>query len=369
MAEQYIEPSAALSAAQFEWFYRKFLREVLYPRHILMASLKTKGRMKMNKGDYLIRWKPQYKRSTITAGPANPASRTFPQRNFWKEATLPWREYHAGFSMEKFEKLANKGPGKYFDLLQERTQTEVESFAEDMALRCYYDGNATATDQDLHGLESWTGHTGECLTGVPFADPEDTFAGLSTALANYGGSWSAPTGKSWPVGSSTTPQYYFWSPKILDYNNSDVGWTGDTWKENWQECLNYGESFLQVLHGVRPDLWLLNADLLRQCKDSLKDLQTLEVTQNSPLTKLGHRTLSYNGIEMDTEFGVPNDEGYGLYFGDIEFWSMQKDLIAREKDYDITTATDMFAFDSYCQMVTWTPARQIKLEAVSDAGT
>ena len=368
MADSYIYPSAALKSAQFDAFVKKTTEEVLYPQHILMAALKSRGRIKFNKGDYAIRWKPAYKRSSIVAGPANPASRSFPQRNFWKEATLPWREYHDGFGMEKFEELANKGPGKFFDLLEARSRITLESFAADLNLRLYYDGNSSSTPKDIHGLRSWDGHTGSCLTGMAFADPDDNYAGLNTDLQAYGGSWDPPSGKSWPRGTGTPP-YYFWSPKIVDYNNSGVGWTGDTWRENWQEALNYGETFMKTLHGKKPDLWIVEADMERICKDSLKSLQTLEVTQNSPLTKLGHKTLTYNGIELASEYGVPEDEGWGIYFGDIELWSMQKQLIMQEKDYDITTATRLVALDSYLQMITWTPARQLKLEGVSTAGS
>jgi hypothetical protein len=108
-------------------------------------------------------------------------------------------------------------------------------------------------------------------------------------------------------------------------------------------------------------------------RSSLKDLQTLEVTQISPLTKMGYKTLSYLGTEIAFEYGTPTSgaKGFGLNFGDegLEMWSLLGQLIESESDHDITTLEDLRALYSYLQLITWTPATQVYLEEITSAGT
>jgi len=231
----------------------------------------------------------------------------------------------------------------------------------------YLDGNATATNQDIHGLESWYGNTGSCVTGSYVANPNDTYAGQSTALG-VTGSWTPETSGGWPTGTGYT-EYHWWSPMIVDYNNSGLGGTTANWSNQWQFALNYCLTYLLILQNVTPDICIMAPSLHRQAKDSLAGQQRFTTTADSKLTKLGFQTLQYEGLEIATEYGVPQQLAYVLPWEKLEFRSMQKQLVAVAQDTDITTSERLIAMDCYGNFLCESPGFTGKLEAVSAAGT
>jgi hypothetical protein len=92
-----------------------------------------------------------------------------------------------------------------------------EAFGDEL----YVDGNASGNEGRIHGFESWLGNSGAATNGY-VATPSDTYAGLSTTLGNYGGTWSTPPrNTNWPDGKGD-PEYDFWSPLLVDY--TDTAW-------------------------------------------------------------------------------------------------------------------------------------------------
>ncbi|GAG44554.1 unnamed protein product, partial [marine sediment metagenome] len=83
----------------------------------------------------------------------------------------------------------------------------------------------------------------------------------------------------------------------------------------------------------------------------------------------GHHTLTYDGMEIAMEYGVPEAVAYLLDFDSLNLWSMQDDLIGTDRDYDISTGETQFALDSYIQLWTKSPHFQCKLAPISTAGT
>lgn len=365
MAEQHIAPSGRLTKANIDYFIRKKIAPI-FRKSVLLAAYRSRGRMQYNKTGYLVKWRPRYRRLTLTAGDSIIGSHTFTRDNLWTEANLPWRRYHMGQAFDEFEKLANRGEARFFPLVLDTVAAMVEDWNEDLRLRLYYDGYSTSTPNDIHGWESPMGHDGTLLTGVPVMNCNDTYGGISTALAGSGGSWSPPSGKAWPEGTGDA-EYPFWTPMILDYNNPLFG--GDTWKENWEAVFNYGESYINRLQGEKPNLWLLDTELVRQIKDDLNSITTLEVTQKSDLTDMGFVTIKYNGVEIADEYGVPANEGYGLNLNRASIWSMYPQLYQKVSDDDITTSSELILLRGFVQHVIEAPSYHIKLEAHSTAGS
>ncbi len=370
MAELNIPGSAQLNRANVDYYILKLLEDMLFHKSVFMAALRTRGKIKNNKGTVgdTIKWKPTYRVPYSVAATANPTSITFERKNFWQTAEIPWRHRNVGMSFTKFDQLVNKGPAKYFDLVGKTISLYTRAMADDIRMDLYTDGNSSTNN--LMGLQSWTGNTGATGTGVPVAVPNDTYAGLSTALGNYTGSWSEDSGKAWPEGvEGAGGGYCFWSPMGIDVNNSVF--VNDTFFENWQRAFNYAETFMETLHGERIDMWLICPAYMNDLRNSLISIQTLEVTQNSPLTKMGYQTLSFLGTEIAFEYGLPRTgpRGFGLCFEHLELWSLLGQLIESETDHDITTLEDLRALYSYLQLVTWTPACQVYLEEITSVGT
>lgn len=369
MAELNIPRSPRLTKANVDTFVRKDLDKILWHKTVLLAALRSRGKIKYNKGGQgdRIKWRPVYRYPTSTASGANPTSITFIRKNFRKEATLPWRHRNMGLSSTKFESVVNRGSAKFYDLKEEQIRLANKGFVDDVKRDLYTDG--VANTDNMMGLQSWTGNTGSVTTGTPVLSPNDTYAELSTALGNYDGSWSPPSGKAWPIGQEGAGGgYCFWSPMGIDTNNSTY-FTTDTFFENWQKIFNFADTHMENLHDERVDMWLLYPTYMEDLRNSLISIQTLEVTQNSPLTKMGYRTLTFLGTEITSESHVPANMGFGLNFEHLELWSALGQLVESVNDRDITTLEDLTALYSFLQLVTWTPACQVYLEEASSAGT
>jgi hypothetical protein len=355
-----IDTGARINTSTLNFWIRKKI-EPVFRSSFFLGALKSRGRISYNNGGRNIVWFPRFRRRTITAGVGYPASFTFPATNVRREATLPWRFYTMGESLSKFEKLVQQSGTAIFKLAQELVGQMLDDFTEDLRLKLYIDGVANAND--LMGLESWFAAS-SVVTNSLAGDVSDTYAGLATDLGNYGGSWTADTGNGWPTGTGDA-EYHAWSPLVVDYTNTGWAATTKTWPNTWQEATRYMMSYMEQLQSEPPQVLLLSGELLRQAKDSLEDVQRLELTQNSKFTSVGPGTLDFEGLEMASEYGVPSAVGYGLNFDRLELRSMQSGLIEKSTDMDITTSEDLIALDSYLQLVCESPAYQSKLVAIS----
>jgi hypothetical protein len=336
--------------------------EPLYRDEPLLAMMRSKGKIRRGYGKS-IDWRPRFRRRTINANAGDIVSLSFPQTATRRKATLPWRSYDLGESVTKFEQYISEGPKEVvlYNIVEKVVEEMMDDFMTDFKAELYVDGNAGNANQ-IHGLESWFSVSG-AYSGGYVGVPNDTYAGLSTALGNYGGSWSATT---WPIGTGPT-EYHAWSPMVVDYTDTAWDATTKTWPNTWHECLRFATTYMRILQKKGPNLFLLNPELLRQAKNSLTSAETFEITQNpgSALTKLGFQTLQFEGVELMDGYEVPSTVGYGLNFDELSLHHLGPQLVNPDNDEDITTATRRFALMSFCQMVPTTPAYFIKFDDIT----
>lgn len=372
----HIEATPRIETAVINAYIRKKI-EPIYREDKFLAMLKGRGRISHNNHGKLTDWKVKFRRRELGGGgDGNPVSISFPRVNRRKTAQLPWRNYNLGESLTKYEKLVSQNSETaLFKLAEEVVDDLASDFREGFRFKLYLDGNLAANAKDIHGLESFYGDTGSVITDSAAVDPSDTYAGLSTVLGAAGGDWSPNTGDGWPTGTANPAEgteYNYFSPLIVDYHSRKFT-NSTTWnfKNTWQQAIRYLTTNLGNLQRQEPDLILLNPALLNQARDSLESVQRFEVTQTGStyLTKIGHKTLQFEGTEMASEYGVPDAVGYALAFDKMELKSMQGQLFGRMSDMDITTAEDLFAVDFYGNLCVESPAFFGKLKAVAAAGT
>lgn len=362
MAE-HIAANARIEAAVLNDYLRAKV-EPIFRKSALMGLLKSKGRITFGHTGKAMEWRPRYRRREIVATDGNPVSIDFPNYNLWKKAELPWRSYAMGASVNKYEKLVSaNSKNAFFNLATEIVDTMAEDFVEDFRFKLYVDGGV-AGSKDLHGLESCMSVSG-IISGGRVGNPNDTYAGISTVLGYYGGDWTADAGDSWPTGTGDV-EYHFWTPTpVVDYTNAEFAGATNTWSANWQKAIRYAITYGGILQDQDFDVILLHPELLRQAKDTLEGKQTLEVTQQSSLVKLGFSTLQFEGHELVTEYGVPSGVGYLLRPEKLELCSLQKQLVSRDSDRDITTMQDLHACEFYGNLKIEAPSFFAKLQAIS----
>jgi hypothetical protein len=348
---------------------RKYIKKKTEPinrKSVMHGGMVSHNRLSFNNGGPDMEWRPRFRRRRINVGAGNVAEKSFPQTVTHARCTLPWRSWDLGESVTKFEKLVTQGKEGWFKLGKGMLDELASDFIADFGPKYYLDGNATATNTDLMGLESFFSVSG-CVASSPLGDPDDTYAGHSTALGTTG-SWTPETGMGYPTGTGYT-EYNWWSPFVVDYNNTYFAGSSATWALQWQEAVEYGTGFLEILQSVKPDICLLARRLLAQAKQSLQSSQRFTTTADSKLVQLGHKTLEYEGLEFASEYGIPEAVGYCFPWSALELMSMQSQLISFQEDVDIRSSESLYALDAYGQLRCEAPSYMMKLEAISAAGT
>lgn len=295
----------------------------------LLAMLQSRGRFSFGNSGDLVNWKVRFKRGSMS-GYADMDTLTFQRVNRRKSAELDWRGYAIAESYSKKEKLMNKGTEAIIKYWSNKGQEMMEDVEDAFGEELYVDGNASSNTRRMHGVESFFGNSGAASGGY-IGTPSDTYAGLSTSLGNYGGSWTG----TWPTGTGDA-HYDFWSPLIVDY--TDTAWTPTTktWPNTCQQALRYG-----IVKGRRNkskknmlDMILLENELFRQFEDSYSAAERLNIARGDKkdgLYALGFQdTINFDGVDISSEYGIASGLGYGFTMGDMEVMSLQDKLFVPE---------------------------------------
>ncbi len=323
------------------------------------AMLRQRGRLKMNASGEQYDWKIRYKRAPLF-GFADSDTLTFSRRNKWKTANLPWRGYAVTDSMTKKERLMNKGTEAIIKLYSRVSSTLMEDIEDQFADEVYIDGNASGNSKRIHGAESWNAgtqtvnitSTSSALRSANAADkvvgPADTYAGLSTTLGNYGGTWSG----SWPSGTGDA-HFDFWSPLIVNYTSTSFGGS-DTWATQGDEAMRFliiGSQKNKSKRGMM-DLIVLESAMYNDALnliDSKERFISRQGRNEGSLAKLGFTdTFNFDGVDVTWEYGMPSDTGYGWNMDALQLCSLQGQLFVPEgPDFDIASQSYRFSIDMY----------------------
>ena len=338
--------------------------EPIFRRSVIFGGMKAHGCISygaQNSGKRL-EWKPRIRRRSIQAVDPYNVSISFPSRNLKMKVSLDWISYNLGDKVTHLDKLANRqGKWQQWNLVEDVVKTQGNDFVDDLATKIYTDGGTYT--QDLMGFESMFADDG-LISGGYVGDPNDTYAGQDTDLGDLGGDWSG----TFPAGSGDT-DYCAWSPLDVDYQAavwaSSEGATAATWRYTWQLALNYGIAYLGRLQGVTPDICVLDTDLWRQAKDSLRTNERFVASSNTKLTQVGFKTWNWEGLEIAHEYSVPSGVGYMFPWDKLELHCMEDQLVAYERDHKIESLDDLYAAYFFGQMKFEAPSFFVKLEAIT----
>ncbi|MEK7556717.1 MAG: hypothetical protein AAB538_01950, partial [Patescibacteria group bacterium] len=222
MATEIIQAGARLDVTTLNAMIRRVI-DPCYQKDYLLAEIMKRGRFSKKQGGKRFEWKVRFRRREPETGLGYPESLDYQSTQYWQVADLPFRQLHLGERVDAFEKLAQQSGGSdvqpvaVINLVEGVTKNLVKDFTASIAQKAWGDGNAGAAD-NIHGMESIFSYSGS-VSNSPVGAPNDSYAGLSTTLGTYGGSWTAGTGYGWPHGVGDA-EYGFFSPLIVDYNST-----------------------------------------------------------------------------------------------------------------------------------------------------
>jgi hypothetical protein len=305
----------------------------------IIAMLESMGRIKYNCSGRGFDWPVQHKRHNIE-GNTGETPRSFARTNLWQTAMLEYRGYQATDAIYEKELMENRGPEAVVKVGDNMSDRLEQSMKQALATEPYIDGNATGNTQLWHGIESFMGatQTVNVSTGVArtanagdrVAYPDDSYAGLTTELGDYGG--EQESGVVWPDGVAD-PEYDFWSPLLVNYTSTALSGSADTWASQGDEAMRYG-----IIHGQRNtavDGQISNIILSRDLYFSFIHAQSTKerilVTAETGLRALGFKnTVQFDGVEVSWETGVPAAVGYGINFSNVELRCMYGQMLVTE---------------------------------------
>lgn len=336
----------------------KYIRDVevnILRNRKLLALFKERGRIQFNLSGDLQDWKVRYKRAPMQ-GYADADTLTFSRRNRWQTAQLPWRGYAATDSMTKMERLQNKSTEAIVKIYSEIASNLMDDMDDQFGDELYIDGNAAGNSKRLHGIESFLSVSGVSPAGF-VGLPNDTYAGLQTALGALGGGWTVngSSQTTWPTGTGDA-HYDFWSPLVVDYTNPGWSPATKTWQSTCKEAMRYGILKAKKNKSKKGmlDVILHNDELYRQFLNNLDASERLVVQRadKQGLYALGFTdVVNFDGVDVTSEYGVPANVGYGWSLENLELDSLQGQMFVPEgPDLDIATQSYRFSIDFFGNM-------------------
>lgn len=355
--------------------YMKGASDLTIRQRLLLSMLRRKGRIVYNASGDECRWQVEFSAPAIEAH-GDGGTFDFTNHDAFRQLSIDWRGYKGTDSISKKQTMMNSGDEaliKLFQTKQERLRKQLNNV---FCGELYKDGDATGRTNCVHGLETFLGE-GTCAAGDIVAQPSDTYGlgALSTALGNQGGSWStalttkpnATIATDWPYGSSSTPEYDFLSPKLVNW--SSTGWgTGSstTWEDNCWRAISTTITFLTSTGGEDgiPDICILAPNLFQGYKNHHEVIRRIDIPHNVA-NDLGFKgsTLNQDGVAIQPDFDCPANTGYMLNLSYMTLYSLWSELFWMEgPDKDPRSGYSTLWATGFFGNVTYQPKHIAKLK-------
>ncbi len=261
--------------------YSRVIENNILRERILLALMEQKGRITYNHGGTKFDRKIRYRRNNLVPY-ASDDTITFARRDRFKPSQLPNdRGYVLPEGLGEIDTLQNKGQEAIVKMWENIANWMEEDGRENFCDKLYIDGYATG---------------------------------------NYGGSWSNGV---YPVGSTTTPEYDFWSPILVDYTSPVAGAysaSDPVWQNTCIEAIRNLITYCRRQKSTKGmlDLLLIELDLFKQ----YKQIPVLS-GQAQAMRSLGFDVIEVDGLMISTEFGIPSGVGYGFNTNMMELKSLR----------------------------------------------
>lgn len=344
----------------------------------LLKAMKARGRIKYNCSGSTFEWRVPYRRGNVVVN--NGAQGITPTPiDRYKVASLGWSGYVITDLMTKREQLMNRGKQAIIDYYEEMAGNIVEDLTEKFAEDLYVDSSASGNSGKMSGIETCLAYTQSVniSTGAArsanaadvVAYPNDTYAGLSTVLGNYAGSWGTQSGISstWPAGRGDDA-YDFYSPTIVNYTSTAFGGSSATWAVQCESAIRFLNDHLGRNKGSNiPDMLMLDRDLYRLFKENYSPMQRVEVGSAQNEHSFGFKdSIDFEGLTVTSEYGIPTGVGYAFNLKNMELRSLQSKLFdTRGPKFDDLSNAWYVIVDNLGQMKFHSPRYFGKLAAVA----
>lgn len=320
---------------------------------ILLAMLRKNGRIILNANSPMCVWNVKFAQPTVNTA-ADATNLVFQRNDVMRQAAVRWGGYIATDMMTEKEYLMNRGPGQIFNRYGEVVPWMMEAMTDKFGGRLYVDGNASGNTDGIQGINSFTNYT-TCTTSDLIAQPNDSYAGLSTVLGNEtGGTWTNTLSSAnqpntslsydWPHGTGTV-QFDFFSPKLLNVNTTRWGTGLTTWEANCERVLRQGRIWLTNTGGQagRPKLVLLAPDYMAGFLNHQSAKQRIIVPHKESEDLGFEGSVNFEGMSLMDDYECPVSTGFMVNINNMELASLDSVLFGyRGPDWSIRDRSWLF---------------------------
>lgn len=317
--------------------YIRTVENAIMRKRVVLALLRKRGLIVRNCGGDGFSWIVKYRRAPMQTNDGEQPL-DFSRQLRHENAHLDYAGYAVTDQFTLMEKLKNKTNAAIVSFVNNTAKELMDDIEDQFAEELYVDVDGTGNSERWSGLDTMFASTQtiELATGAartanaadPVGYPNDTYAGLSTVLANKGGTWgSGDINSTWPygVGASEQAAYDYFSPVIVNYTSTAFG--GATWVLNSVKATRFGIDAINSRNKSKfgkCDVVLLDRGLNRQYRDALDSKERKMITSSNEMTALGFGgEIEQDGAVIMSEYGVPASKGYGLTVNAMELRTMQ----------------------------------------------
>ena len=336
-------------------FLAGFADETIRNR-MLLAYMRKNGRIILRGNSPMCVWDIKFDQQPVVSA-GDVGTLEFNRYNLMRQAALSWRGYVATDMMTEKEYLMNQGPGQIYNRYGQIIPSLMEAMTDNFGGELYVDGNATGNENSIHGLESFCG-AGTVVAADLIAQPSDTYAGLSTALNQEGGTWTNTLGNigsanprpntglsvDWPHGKGSA-KYDFNSPVLLNTSSTNWGTNSTSWESNCERVLRQGIIWLKNKGGAsgQPKLGLMSNDYYSGFLNHMSSKQRA-IIPHSESQDLGFSdAVNFDGVAMAYDFECPASSGYFININNMELVSLDSVLFGyRGPDWSIRDRAYLF---------------------------
>lgn len=314
--------------------YMKGASDMTIRRRLFLAMLKRKGRITYNNSGYEFRWQVEFSQPTMHQH-GDGSMIDFTNHQAFQQAVLPWSGYQVSDSITMKQKAMNSGQEALINLFKTKQGRIMKKLQNGLAHEIYQAGGTSGRENAIYGLETALTETTPGAADR-IATPNTTYAGLSTVLANQGGTWTsdlstspnATLAKDWPDGSGDA-EYDYFSPKLVNWSSTGWGTGSTTFEDNCWRVIGQAITWLTIQGGDdgMPEICVLASNLFQSYKNHEEAIRRINIPHKTA-NDLGFsgNVLNQDGCAISADYDCAANTGYMVNTSTVEIASLMPEL-------------------------------------------
>lgn len=317
--------------------YMKGAADTTIRKRLLLAWLKSKGRITYGASGKDLQWQLEYRQHQMQSYGSG-GSIDFAPLDRFVTCSVDYRGYKQSDAMSEKERLMNRGPQALIDRYSRIAKDMEKNMTNQFPAELYVDGYAAGNENRLIGFDSFTG-TSTTVAADKIAKPSDTYAGRNTALGDKGGTWTAAlstfpnanVATDWPDGQGT-PEYDYFTPKLVNWSSTSWGTGSVLWEDNCERAIRQLVTWNTISGGEqgKPDILVVAPNLWVGYQNHWSAKQRIMVPHKKSQDLGFEDTLNQEGLGVTSDFDVAANCGYAWNFDETELTCLYPQLFVSQ---------------------------------------